>query len=325
MRSNLVLWFVVSVVVVCSPFQSACADVLVGSMNGTVHHFSDDGTELLGTYATGNYSFGGCIGPDNHLYSVSMVTNQIYRTDPVTGTVESFASESPGSAPSDVAFVPDANIYVSHDGNTTITRVDGTTGESLGVFADVAGYSTITYNLTFGPDENLYVTCGGGVVGGSRVLRFNGTSGAYMDIFAGVDSSWENPLNMLGAQALRFEDDYLYVTDSLKPSPGPSYKVLRYDATTGEPLDTFVPHNSGGLDNPSGILFTDGGVLVTGLYTDGVLRYDSGTGAFLDEWASLTRPTFIEAWAIPEPSAFMMLMMGLVVFLAYTKKRRKNR
>jgi DNA-binding beta-propeller fold protein YncE len=71
-----------------------------------------------------------------------------------------------------------------------------------------------------------------------------------------------------------------------------NHSVFRYDAATGDYVDTFIPHKSGGLVEPWGILFGphDGQVYVSsGTFTPpsqkkAVLRYDAVTGAYLNDF-----------------------------------------
>src|SRR5258708_16044119 len=65
-------------------------------------------------------------------------------------------------------------------------------------------------------------------------------------------------------------------------------KVVRFDASTGAFIDTFVPSGSGGLDGPYGLTIgPDGNLYVAnGIGAtrggDRVLRYDGVTGEFID-------------------------------------------
>jgi WD40 repeat protein len=64
-------------------------------------------------------------------------------------------------------------------------------------------------------------------------------------------------------------------------------EVLRYDATTGAFLGTFVSAaNNGGLNQPHGILDRGSDVLVASFGTNAVLRYDRVTGAPLGQFIS---------------------------------------
>ncbi len=76
-----------------------------------------------------------------------------------------------------------------------------------------------------------------------QVLRYDGTTGAFIDIFAsggGLD----------GPRSLVFgPDGSLYVASFL------TNQVLRYDGTTGAFIDAFVTTASGGLSGPHGLVF----------------------------------------------------------------------
>ena len=69
-------------------------------------------------------------------------------------------------------------------------------------------------------------------------------------------------------------------------------KVLRYDGGSGAFIDTLVPKNTGGMNQPYGVLFGphDGDLFVsTGQFggpgqLKAVLRFDSATGAFVEEF-----------------------------------------
>ena len=68
-----------------------------------------------------------------------------------------------------------------------VLRYDGTTGDFIDVFASGGGLD-IPVHLTFGPDNNLYVTS---LLTG--VLRYNGTTGDFIDVFpsgGGLFGSW---------------------------------------------------------------------------------------------------------------------------------------
>jgi ELWxxDGT repeat protein len=79
---------------------------------------------------------------------------------------------------------------------------------------------------------------------------------------------------------------YLLVPDYV------NHNVLRYDAATGAFVDEFVPRQSGGLNQPNGVVFGphDGDLYITTGHFHGpgqikaVLRFDGETGAFEDEF-----------------------------------------
>jgi glucose/arabinose dehydrogenase len=66
-----------------------------------------------------------------------------------------------------------------------------------------------------------------------------------------------------------------------------NHSVMRYDRTSGGFIDAFVPTGSGGLVNPTAILFdAQGRLYVASLANDNVLRYDGQTGTFIDTFVS---------------------------------------
>jgi outer membrane protein assembly factor BamB len=126
--------------------------------------------------------------------------------------------------------------------------------------------------LTFGPDENLYVSS---PFTGS-VLRFHGFTGEFIDEFIPAGSG-----GLVIPLVLLFHEGRLYVGD-----PGTN-AIRRYDATTGAFIDVFVPPGSQGmaLFDPQHFEFgPDGRFYVAAEYTNRLLRYDGTTGAFIDEF-----------------------------------------
>jgi hypothetical protein len=144
------------------------------------------------------------------------------------------------------------------------------TGAFIDVFVPLgSGGLEDPRGLAFGTDGNLYVTS---VVWSpqqlvGQVLRYNGTTGAFIDVFVPPGSGGlNNPISLAFGP-----DCNLYV-----PSDA---QVLRYNGTTGEFVDAFVPTGSGGLKGRSDLVFGPDGHLY--LANDDVLRYHGTTGAFL--------------------------------------------
>jgi hypothetical protein len=96
--------------------------------------------------------------------------------------------------------------------------------------------------VEFGPDGNLYVTSDFT----HSVLRFDGTTGAFVDVFVPSGSGGLSlPVDLAFGP-----DGNLYVSSFFTDS------VLRYSGTTGAFIDAFVPSGRGGLDGPTGLVFT---------------------------------------------------------------------
>ncbi len=129
--------------------------------------------------------------------------------------------------------------------------------------------------LTFGPDGNLYATS---FYSGS-VLRFDGTSGEFLDEFVSAGSG-----GLSQPWGLTFgPDGNLYVTSS------GNERVLRYDGGTGAFLSIFA---SVGLVSPSTCLFgPDGNLYVADRATDEIRRFNGASGdplgVFLDAGTNL--------------------------------------
>jgi hypothetical protein len=209
------------------------------------------------------------------------------------------------------ATIVDPNVGVSV-ADSTATEGDARLGQSLGAFVSQSNNGGLNRStgMTWGPDGNLYVGSGGT----NQVLRFNGSTGAFLGTFIdGVDSP--------AFEGLIFRPDALYVlsrnaatvqrfdptsgaflsvfipagsgglTAAKGMTVGPdgswyissgTNEILRYSAT-GVFLGAFVPAGSGGLNNPRGLTFgPDGNLYVSSSNSNAVLRYNGQTGAFLN-------------------------------------------
>src|SRR6185503_10428210 len=77
---------------------------------------------------------------------------------------------------------PDKRIYVTSNvlGYGSVLRFDRHTGAFIDTFINAR--LPIPGDLKFGPDGNLYVTSISFPASEASVLRFNGASGAFMDV-----------------------------------------------------------------------------------------------------------------------------------------------
>jgi DNA-binding beta-propeller fold protein YncE len=204
-----------------------------------------------------------------------------------------------------------ADLFVASDGDASVKRYRDT-GEYVEDFvASGSGGMIGNRDLTFGPDGNLYVTD----PNLGEVLRFNGTNGAFMDVFAD-GQEWSYGLkfgpdgnlyvcSQTSGEVLRYDgvsgaplgafaagpelwapvglefgpDGNLYVTDNA------NHEVLRYDGITGAFMDSFA--SGSGMSSPRGLVFgPDGNLYVASSDSGQVLRYDGGSGNFMDVFAS---------------------------------------
>jgi DNA-binding beta-propeller fold protein YncE len=165
-----------------------------------------------------------------------------------------------------------SSLYISvadavNNTNGRVVRVDPFANAVTTFVVPESGGLFSPHELTFGPDGNLYVI--NNQPGVDEVLRFDGTTGDFIDVFAS---------GLTIPQDLAFgPDGNLYVSN------GGASTISRFDGSTGSSLGTFVPSGSGGLNGPHGIAFgADGNLYVASAFSDSVMRYDGATGAFLD-------------------------------------------
>jgi sugar lactone lactonase YvrE len=170
-------------------------------------------------------------------------------------------------------------------GNTkgdNVVVVDRQTGAYVKDFiAPGAGGLTNPDDLTYGPDGNLYVSSGTNT--GGQILRYNGSTGAFIDIFAQGNDMKRPYGNAFGP------DGNLYVASFR------SDQILKFNGTTGAFISVFAKGNgtaAGLLNGPNDLLFGPNGklyVTTQGSVADGlggisykfnseVLRYDVATG-----------------------------------------------
>ena len=181
--------------------------------------------------------------------------------------------------PQGTAIGPDGRLYISSFGDPRpgvgehrqILRYDG---REVEVFVPPAsGGLGAPDDVAFGPDGNLYVA--DGFFGTNSILRFNGTSGRFMGVFA-RSSEIRQPSRIAFGR-----NGDLYVGNAN------SSDVLRFHGTTGLPYP--APGRGGavfvsGTPGPYNTIITvapDGSLLVSSGAAPGIRRYDQRTGAFL--------------------------------------------
>jgi sugar lactone lactonase YvrE len=262
----------------------------------------------------------------------------VVRFDGQTGTfLNYFVTPNSGgiSTPGFMVFGPDGNLYVGNVHESSILRYygpnaadpgspDPAPGQSGAYFIPpVGGGLDAPQGLTFGADGNLFVASSNWFTNGNgpnyvgdcppgAVLKFEGPSGpnpgALLGAFvAGGYGGLTNPEAVLFGP----EGD-LYVStcvEKLDKSFSNLFKaavtgtsvVLRYDGTTGAFLNTFVSPDSGGLNCPLAMTFTE---------TDPVtLNYD-GAAPSAALTAVRSSPPTQPAAAIPTMNSAGLLFAG---------------
>jgi sugar lactone lactonase YvrE len=116
-----------------------------------------------------------------------------------------------------------------------------------------------------GSDGNLYVASNGSR---SAVLRYNATTGAFIDTFVAPGSGGLSNPGVTAFGMAFGPDGNLYVVS------GGTNQVLEYNGTTGAFLQVFISAGSGGLNVPRAVTFgADGNLYVPSRDNNSVMRY----------------------------------------------------
>lgn len=256
--------------------SSGCCLTQYNGLTGAQIGVPDTGS--LGVYAM-------TVGPNGNLFITNSAGIQEFsgRTGAVIGTFI-----APGSGGMDVpralAFGPDGNLYVLSDGPASVLEFNGATGAFIGTFVGAetgpGSLGTVYGNgMTFGPNGDLFISNtfpNGG--GGSNVLEFNGTTGAYVQTLSGG-------LGFTGEQLVFGPGGILYVANNSASCPVGG--VLAYGGAGFEDFTSCSMANE-----PVGLQFgPDGNLYVAMLGSSEVLKFNGSTGAFMSVFANASPQT----------------------------------
>lgn len=198
-----------------------------------------------------------------------------------------------------------------------IFRFDETTGAPLGVFADLSpAVHQSPDDMAMGPDGNLYV----GDFSNGRILRYNGRSGAFIDVFTKAaatpgkitfdaagnlfTSGWDSIekydgvtgshlgtvvpwQNQIGYRRIRIgPDGLLYAVKH----QGNSSDIVRFDPNTGSLIDTFIAGRF--FDGPTDFTFGPSGEMyISNWHRTELIRYDGGQPTSIESLSSMIDDT----------------------------------
>jgi DNA-binding beta-propeller fold protein YncE len=201
----------------------------------------------------------------------------------IGGAVAGAALRSSASDAVSAAAAHGVELLVGSCYGKSVLRYDGSTGDFIDAFvtSGSGGLDCPEGTLLFGQDGHLYLPSfspsrlEGGVPHRDEILRYDGETGEFIDIFVPPAKALDGPHGMAFGP-----DGNLYVGTRF------SHSVLRYDAQSGALIDEFVSPGSGGLEDPSCLIFhSDGHLYVSSYILGAVLRYDGETGEFIDRFA----------------------------------------
>jgi WD40 repeat protein len=305
------------------PETCSASDLFVGNFFGEdsdVLRYNGNTGAFESTFVPNNsgtltFPLGGAFGPDGNFYVSNSDNDRVLRYNGVTGAfIDTFASSVEDAA--GMVFGPGNSLYVVNSTDPgSVTRLNATTGALVSELT--GGDLSDPEGIVLGPDGNLYVANNDG----NDIVRFNGTTGAFIDIFVNAGSG-----GLSGPRDLAFgPDGNIYVT-----STGSTGGVLRYSGATGAFMNAFVGPGSD-LVLPRELVFGPDRNLYVGNFGMGdVLRYNGTTGAFIDTFiptgsGGLGGPTFLvfnepASAATPEPSTLGLIGFGLLGLVAWKRK-----
>ncbi len=260
----------------------ADGNLYVASSSGVLRYDGSTGN-FLGTFAATGAAVGyTAFGPDGNLYVSSGGSVLKYRaSDGAYLGVFATPLNQHVNGVSGMTFGPDGDLFVSSGRADKLVvdkvlRYQGPNSGSPGSFAGdfiVVGAQGETLDLprglTFGPDNNLYVTGRDS----HSVARYDGATGVYMDEYVAAGIA-----GLSGPHDLAFgPDGNLYVGSGGSTS---AQAVFRFQgpggATPGALIDRVGDYASG-VDGPRAIVFDAiGNMYVANINTDEVLRYSRG-------------------------------------------------
>jgi streptogramin lyase len=294
------------------------------------------------------------------IYWAASGPGSVKRFNGTTGAfISDFVTAGSGglSAPYDLDFGPDGNLYVSDYNTKSIKRYNGTTGEFIDTFITGIQYGVDGPNgVQWGPDGNIYTQA----YSANYVRKYNGATGEDMGSFCSVGGSmrdffWTPGGDMLVMspslnKVFRFAADGTalaeYAMDGnaggarftvCADAAGNMYvgamnnnSIEKYDAS-GNFLGVLVTNGSGGLNQTSRVRIGEDGNLYASSYNaptitaikkysivDGSYLGDFATGFDSGAWGMRWQPN-----AVPEPSSVLPLAVGFLG-LAGSIVRRKR-
>ncbi|UCC43862.1 MAG: thrombospondin type 3 repeat-containing protein [Candidatus Zixiibacteriota bacterium] len=161
------------------------------------------------------------------------------------------------------------NVFVAVSGNS-IREYDGASGVIIGRLA--SGLIGNPYDVDVGPDRKLYLAS----FGNDNIVRSDPATGGSEELIPPATGGLDGPTAVL----IRNTDGLLFVASSVNDC------ILRFDASSGAFVDTFVTPGLGGLDNPHGMVFGPNDNLFVGSQDNAVREYSGTDGSFVGEFVS---------------------------------------
>ena len=306
-------------------FPASCLaddDLFVGNFSGSgdILEYNATSGAFIGTFGPAiSFPLGGAFGPDGNFYATNSNTDTVLRLNGTTGSVINSLFASVGDA-AGLAFGPTGNLFVvSSSDPGALTVLNGTTGAVI-TTVDAGGILMDPEGITLGPDKSIYVAGGDG----DNVLKFNGTTGAFLGTFVATDSG-----GLTSARGVAFgPDGNLYVA-----SFGTN-QILEYNGTSGAFIGVFASATGAcsALALPRDLTFGPNGNLFVGSFGSGdIFEFNGSTGACMSDFVpsgtgGLAGPTFLlfgkgGGASVPEPGTLSLLALALVGMAVRSRRK----
>ncbi len=213
-------------------------------------------------------------GMDTQTLAVT-VTNEAITSVSATGSATALGG---GVYTLNLGANENATSWTINWGDGTIETVAGNPGSVTHTYA--AGNAGLTFNILASATDAAGTHFVNDVIAptafltGEGLYRYDADSGTFEQYFSGAEVT--NPYAVTVGP-----DGLIYVAGHT------SDNIVRYNATTGAFVDTFVAAGSGGLNAAAGLAFgPDGHLYVSNQIGDSILKYDGTTGAFISTFVS---------------------------------------
>lgn len=171
-------------------------------------------------------------GADNLLYASDLTSNAVYRFNAETGAlVGTFVTANQGGLQqaTGITFKAGGHLFVADPAANNVKVYSRVNGAFLRVFT-TGGVLNGPQSVAFAPNNTLLVTS----PGTGEILRYNGSTGAYIGIAVGRLSGGLGAPRSIAVSP----DGKLFVVDQF------NNQVLRFDANTGTFIDIFATNGS---------------------------------------------------------------------------------
>ena len=321
LRRILTLSFVLTAIL-ASAASSSRADYLLEADYGsnTINRIDSSGN--VSAFITTNLDqpIGLAIGAGGNIYVANNGTANAATTDTVSEYssngvfIRSIGGSAQLSAPQGIAIDSAGNVYVSNAGDGSFIDKFSSTGTLLAVYDSSIRTTGLSnpFGLAVDSSNNLYVANNGN----GTVEKIDSVTGAVLGSITGLDGP-----------------------SGLAIGPNGNLYVSTYAQTSG--IDTITEYNSSltaiaqiantstdpNLNAPIGMAFQSGtGTLFVANDTSNTIETSPGPGSSIFA-TGLDRPTFIafQTTAVPEPTSFALMAIGITGLLTYTRFRGVSR